>query len=612
MKKRAVSFVIIFVMLVSLIPIVSFGAGETIITDSYGEGLLKYQDKSKKYGYVDVFGNVVIKASFISANPFQNGMAKVQVKGGGYAQDEFIDRSGKVIIKAPKKTKTRYYGLCDTWEGDYATVEIWSVQKDGSISSIGYNYTDSKGKLLNDQEYMYAGAFTEGYALVGTGYSYKKMTRSSISGKNEHWMAIFEGNNSKRVATEYYYIGKDGEQLGTMKWSIGRSFSEGMAAVAVTAGDALHWGFIDNTGALRIGLEYDSVGDFVNGMAWVSAGDKFGYVNKDGELVIPMQWAGAGDFSADGYAVVKDEYYARIIDTTGGTILDTEYDSLTAIEGTDRYVAYDGLARGMIDRSGKVLIPLAYRYMGGKNGLVYGTRYENALMVYNEFGDMITPVIINGEAISEEKAAAYPDGTACKKLSFPVTTGENTLNMCMFTDESGTILSINMIDSMRGETFTLARSNGKTLLFNLDGNQIGNTEWDGTLFYSAMNEHVIGMKKGDFYGFVDIKTGKTIQTPQYTDAKIYSDGVIGAMLGKNVIYLDSHARTLLPTITQKSKKDDIKDLQQLLSDKGYFTGNINGGYSKQLTAAISAAQEALGLEPTGIADSDFQYALRGE
>ncbi len=74
-------------------------------------------------------------------------------------------------------------------------------------------------------------------------------------------------------------------------------------------------------------------------------------------------------------------------------------------------------------------------------------------------------------------------------------------------------------------------------------------------------------------------------------------------------YLDSYARVILPEITKKSKKDEIVRLQQKLSDMGYYTGKVNGAFSKQLTEAVATAQEALGLQPTGIADSDFQYAL---
>lgn len=608
MKKRIASFICALVIFSLLIPATVLSASESVIAGSYGDGLVKFS-KNKKYGYMDIFGNIVIKASFMSASPFHNGMAHVQVSDGKYAKDEYINRAGKVVFTAPKRTKTRYYGLCDTWEEDYVTAEIWSInQKSGTITPVGYNYVNEKGKLFNDEEYQFAGSFQEGYALVGKGSSSKKSTRSGISGKNEHWLAVFQGNSSVRVATEYYYIDKQGQRLGNLTWSMGRDFKNGLAAVAIKAGNSLHWGFINSDGVLQITPEYASVGDLENGMIWVSDGENYGYISENGDVKIPLTWKSAGDFNEDGFAVVKDDYHAKIIDKKGNIILDSDYSNLYPIAGTDRYRADDGFARGLIDRTGTVLVPLAYQYTNSAEGVFSGTRYDNILVICNEFGDIITPVIKNGELLSADDPDACPDGTPCTKL--PLAVGDSdSLNLCTFVDENMNTLSINIVDNMRGESFTISRSNGKTVLFDLDGNRLGNSEWNG-FSSTASNEYVICVKKADFYGFIDAGTGETLVTPQFTDITLSEDGIFVAMMGDNVSYLDSHARTVLPEITKKSAKDDIKALQQLLTDQGYYTGKINGSFSKQLTEAITAAQEAFGLDPTGLADSDFQYALQ--
>ena len=115
-----------------------------------------------------------------------------------------------------------------------------------------------------------------------------------------------------------------------------------------------------------------------------------------------------------------------------------------------------------------------------------------------------------------------------------------------------------------------------------------------------------------FRSFVDAQNGKTVLAPQFTSVSDFRDGIAVAMLGNNATYIDSHARMVKPTITKNSKKETIKELQQLLADRGFFTGKATGTYSKQLTDAIIQAQTALGLPETGVADSDFQYALLGE
>ena len=605
MKKSLALLFSVLMIATCLIPTFALGADSINIEQgSYGDGLRVFMNSKKKFGYVDIFGNIAIKPIFNSSSTFHNGLARVQVSDGKFALDEFIDTSGKVVFKAPKRTKNRYYSLDDTWMGDYGVVEIWELEN-YVIDPIGYNYADIKGKMLNSVEYSYVGPFSEGYALVGTGST--SGVRSRMSNKqHEHWHSSSGGN----VAKVYYYIDKQGNQLGTMTWAAGRAFKEGMAAVAMqSAYKTTYWGFIDNTGNLKITPEYISVGDFSNGMAWVFDGEHYGYIDKEGKMVVPTTWKNAGDFDDDGYAIVKDDYHAKVIDKAGFVVLDTEYQDLYPLLGTDRYCVYDGLSFGLIDRAGNVLVPTAYKYAALGKGIFAVCCYNNALMIYNEFGELIAPVISGNGMITEEESAKYPDGVPCKKVSFTLSENGNDMHMCFFEDESGIKLSMNLSDSMRGETFTMCRSNGKTILFDIDGKQIVEGEWNG---FSWNNEYVACIRKGNFFGFVDVVTGEMVLTPQYTKAVYHEDGFIEAWLGDNSVFLDSHARPILPEITKKSGKDAIKELQQKLADLGYFTGKVNGNFSKQLTEAIAAAQTAMGLEPTGLADSNFQYALQAK
>ena len=602
----------IILLCLILVPIASFAASDIQQTfpDSVGEGLIKYSNKQKKFGYLDIFGNQVIKAQFLSAGSFHNGLAKVQIKRGKYAGDQFIDHNGKVVIKPLATTKTRYYSYDDYWQGDYAFAEVWSVGKDGSISPVGYNYINEKGKLLNKEEYQYVSSFVEGYALVGTGSSFKKLTRmsSSDSDRKELWLGAFSGNVAERVATTYFYIDKNGEKLGNMTWANGRSFRDGMAAVAVKAGNKLRWGFINEQGMLQVSPEYDTVGDFNCGLAWVSDGEHYGYIDKNGDQIIPLLWDKAYNFKSNGFAVVNDESGAKIIDTTGAIILDSSYDALSPVANTDVYLANNGFTRGLIDRAGAILIPFSYRYAGNLNGAVYGKRYDTP-MIANEFGEIIAPLTIDGNPITNEQATEYPDGTICQKIIFPAK--DDMPQMCTFTDEKGQIISMNLLHTMNGENFHVQWENGKTRLHHLDGTPLSDKEWDG-VNEKASNEFIICVKNNDFYGFVDAQNGKTVLAPQFTSVSDFRDGIAVAMLGNNATYIDSHARMVKPTITKNSKKETIKELQQLLADRGFFTGKATGTYSKQLTDAIIQAQTALGLPETGVADSDFQYALLGE
>ncbi len=58
--------------------------------------------------------------------------------------------------------------------------------------------------------------------------------------------------------------------------------------------------------------------------------------------------------------------------------------------------------------------------------------------------------------------------------------------------------------------------------------------------------------------------------------------------------------------------DDVARLQRALIEGGWLSGGVDGDFGRMTEAAVKAAQEALGLEPTGVADDAFQRRLLGE
>ena len=67
-----------------------------------------------------------------------------------------------------------------------------------------------------------------------------------------------------------------------------------------------------------------------------------------------------------------------------------------------------------------------------------------------------------------------------------------------------------------------------------------------------------------------------------------------------------------PTLQKGAKGEDVARLQQALIAGGYLSGSADGDFGKLTEADVKAAQQALGLDPTGIADDAFQRMLYGE
>jgi hypothetical protein len=45
------------------------------------------------------------------------------------------------------------------------------------------------------------------------------------------------------------------------------------------------WGYIDKQGKIVINPQFDRAWDFLGGLAWVMIGDKLGYIDKEGKYV---------------------------------------------------------------------------------------------------------------------------------------------------------------------------------------------------------------------------------------------------------------------------------------------------------------------------------------
>ena len=166
---------ILALVLAMLLVISGAACAMEVTSTTVKSGLLRFKD-NKKYGYMDINGNVVISAQYIGGEEFNMGLAPVQYSSGGFARWKYIDVSGNTVI-GNIDTSSRYYDF-GTWQGDYGMVTIWKI-KNGAIDPIGYNYITRSGRLITSDEFMYVGKFSDGYALVGAGSAYGKLSRSS-------------------------------------------------------------------------------------------------------------------------------------------------------------------------------------------------------------------------------------------------------------------------------------------------------------------------------------------------------------------------------------------------------------------------------------------------
>lgn len=201
-----------------------------------------------KWGYTDMDGKVVIVARYEDARMFSEELGAVRL-GGNFG---YINRKDEFVIQP------QYWKVKDFSEN------LAAVRRDD-----GWAYIDKNNKVIITVGFNWPGDFSEGLAYYRSGYKYgfmDKTGRRILPPMFRDAWAFADGvaevqmlETDKRV-----YINHDGNYVvdpGRIE-----SFSEGRAAFK----DGDKWGYVDKKGTLVIPPRYQTAGRFQNGMAKVT------------------------------------------------------------------------------------------------------------------------------------------------------------------------------------------------------------------------------------------------------------------------------------------------------------------------------------------------------
>lgn len=167
-----------------------------------------------------------------------------------------------------------------------------------------WGYADQSGKLIINAQYDAARPFVDGLAQVGV--------------VDEELPELDRSPNLK-----WGYIDELGRVLVELRYTVLRGFSENLAAAAVLdakkperlalarGGNRLNlkWGYVDRNGREVIPMQFLDAGDFAEGLAPVNPGGdgdgenslcglpaNYGYIDKTGTFVIKPQFTNASQF----------------------------------------------------------------------------------------------------------------------------------------------------------------------------------------------------------------------------------------------------------------------------------------------------------------------------
>jgi WG containing repeat len=159
----------------------------------------------------------------------------------------------------------------------------------------------------------------------------------------------------------YYYIDKANNRVFGRDFNYAGNFDSGLAVCGVgdCEVDSCKYGLIDKRGHWAIEPQYDELDEATYGLYLVGKKDKYGFMNRKGDLVISLKYTNAVPFS-EGIAGVAIDSNWFFIDTTGKQLFFDYFHDVSSFKDSLCAVTKDGDTWGYIDRSGTFAIPAGY------------------------------------------------------------------------------------------------------------------------------------------------------------------------------------------------------------------------------------------------------------
>lgn len=305
-------------------------------------------EKERKFGFVTLDG-VIHEEVWDYISPFVGGTAVVKRNN----QYNLIDTQGRI--------------LCQEW-----------------YSKINYDYDQlSSSFLAQDAQGKYGALGPAGEVLVSFEWDYiGKADDCYIVGKDEKKGIL----NSK------------GELRATLEW-------DDISSFYVKSGDPLmarkggKWGFIDLDGNQVIPFLWDNVYAFSQGVAKVETDNLSGFINKEGEYVIPLQRMVTDDYFDSDETVcftdINDINQWGYMDRNGNILCKVNYQHYMGepIKQEGLSVVIKGKKDGYMDIYGNMVFPFQWELADGfSNGLAFVGDGE-AWAVINNKGEYVTDYI---------------------------------------------------------------------------------------------------------------------------------------------------------------------------------------------------------------------------
>ena len=266
---------------------------------TFFDGLYLVQNKEGYWGYYNQRGNRVVPCIYKKASPFS------------YEEYAWV-----------YDQKDDFYLINKANEKKYVDIEDKNIEECSSLSSgLMAAKIDGRYSYLNKEfenifgDFDYASSFHNGIAAVkeAGGWYFINSSNKKLSDKIYKDVKLDDAQkafrNSLAFVSEdgkrYYLSNGKGEKIGSGLWEDAYPFITAEPTAVRLDGK---WGFINKEGNLVIKPQYEDARPFSNGFAAVKIDGKWGYINsEDYKLVIPAEYDEAKEMGSLGNTFVRQE-----------------------------------------------------------------------------------------------------------------------------------------------------------------------------------------------------------------------------------------------------------------------------------------------------------------
>ena len=398
---------------------------------------------------------------------------------------------------------------------------------------------NSKGEMITPYKYDDAYPFKEGLASVKLNRKWGCVnnTGKEIIATEYNYCALIY-NNILRCDTEFYTIHFliVANEVVELEGFVCGDFVDGLLKVDRCEDSGGGYGFYNKAGKLITSRWYDWIEDFHEGLAEVSLDRKYGFIDKNGNEIIPLiydrtssELFGNKERYNEGLILVNLRKKYGFLDNTGREVIPFKYDLALAFSeglaivnlGFDDTKSLDTKngKYGFIDNKGNEVIPIKYDFAENFSNGLARVKLDQKWGFINKIGKEVLP-------LKYGYAFSFSEGLAAVSVN----------HKSGFIDLNGNKIipfKYYYACSFR-EGLAKVNLNGKWGFIDKQGNEIIPIQYDNAL---SFREGLAAVKFNDKWGFFD-KSGKEIIPFIYDSAFKFIEGLARVKLNGKEFYID--------------------------------------------------------------------------